>query len=72
MLNYDQCLDGTLTVGYTSPNKQVLEEMIAPDGDYFENEAYLPRTYEKDEIFHDNEYMRKKLSELWLKVMATN
>ena len=72
MLNYDQCLDGTETVGYTSPNKQVLAEMIAPDGDYFENEAYYPRTYEKDEIFHDNEYLRKKLAELWLKVVATN
>ena len=71
MLNYDQCLDGSTTVGYASPNKQVLEEMTAEDGDYADNEAYLPRTYEKDEIFHDNEVIRKKLNELWIKVVAT-
>ena len=71
MLNYEQCLDGTQTVGYASPNKQVLEEMTAEDGDYADNEAYLPRTYEKDEIFHDNEVIRKKLNELWIKVVAT-
>ena len=72
MLNYEQCLDGTQTVGYASPNKRVLEEMIAPGGDYEEKEAYLPRTYEKDEIFHDNEYLRKKLAELWVKVIGNN
>lgn len=72
MLNYEQCLDGTQTVGYASPNKKVLEEMTAEDGDYADNEAYLPRTYEKDEIFHDNEKLRKKLAELWIKVVATN
>ena len=71
MLNYEQCLDGTQTVGYASPNKQVLEEMTAEDGDYADNEAYLPRTYEKDEIFHDNEVISKKLNELWIKVVAT-
>ena len=71
MLNYEQCLDGTETVGYASPNKKVLEEMTAPGGDYADNEAYLPRTYEKDEIFHDNEVIRKKLNELWIKVVAT-
>ena len=69
MLNYDQCMDGTETVGYASPNKKVLDEMSK--GEYADNEAYLPRTYDKDEIFHDNEVMRKKMSELWIKVVAT-
>lgn len=72
MLNYDQCMDGTQTVGYASPNKQVLAEVTAEGGDYEDNEAYLPRIYEKDEIFHDNEVIRKKLNELWLKVVANN
>ena len=72
MLNYDQCMDGTETVGYTSPNKDVLAKVTAADGEYADNEAYLPRTYEKDEIFHDNENLRKKLGELWIKVVATN
>jgi spermidine/putrescine-binding protein len=72
MLNYEQCMDGTQTVGYASPNKQVLAEVTAAGGDYEGNEAYLPRVYEKDEIFHDNEVIRKKLNELWLKVVANN
>jgi len=72
MLNYEQCMDGTQTVGYASPNKQVLAEVTAAGGDYEDNEAYLPRVYEKDEIFHDNEVIRKKLNELWLKVVANN
>ncbi|MCR5375934.1 MAG: ABC transporter substrate-binding protein [Lachnospiraceae bacterium] len=71
MLNYDQCLDGSTTVGYASPNKTVLAELSAEDGEFGDNEAYLPHIQEKDEIFHDNEVIRKKLNELWIKVVAT-
>ena len=35
------------------------------------NEAYIPRSnYDKDEVFRDNEYLRQRLSELWIKVKA--
>ena len=45
--------------------------MSSEGGDYYKNEAYLPRTDNpKDEIFHDNETLRAKLSELWIKVKA--
>lgn len=71
ILTYDASYDNSLTVGYASSNAQVLEEMSAPGGEYENNEAYLPRVgYEKDEIFHDNETLRVKLSELWAKVKA--
>ncbi len=61
--------DNTLTVGYASSNKTVLEEMTTKGGEYADNVAYLPRTgYEKDEYFRHNEAMKKKLSELWIKV----
>ena len=72
VLRDEVCTDNTLAVGYASPNANVLAEMTGEDGDYAENVAYLPRTYEKDEIFHDNEKLRKKLSELWIKVKAAN
>ena len=33
----------------------------------------LPRSgYDKDEYFHDNETLRAKLSELWIKIKAGN
>ena len=38
---------------------------------FYQNEAYIPRSgYEKDEVFHDNETIRKILSDLWIKVKA--
>ncbi len=71
ILTYEPSYSNSSTVGYASSNKQVLEEMSSEGGEYYENEAYMPRTgYEKDEIFRDNEVLRVKLSELWAKVKA--
>ena len=56
-------------VGYTSVNTAVVEELAGEDGDFFENEAYTPRTgYEKDEVFHYNEELKRQLSDLYTKV----
>ncbi len=72
VLTYEASLDNTLTVGYASNNKQVLEEMIAEGGEYYGNEAYLPRSgYEKDEVFKHNEVLKEKLTDLWIKVKAS-
>ena len=69
ILSYDASLDNSQTVGYASSNDEVLKYLSSPEGLYYQNEAYLPRTdYAKDEIFHDNETLRKTLSELWIKV----
>ncbi len=63
--------DNTAAVGYTSPNEKIFNEMIAPEGDFADNTAYIPRTgYSKDEIFTDNEHLRQRLSELLIKVKA--
>ena len=71
VISYDVALDNTEAVGYASVNKDVLDTVTAPGGLYDGNEAYLPRTgYEKDEVFNDNEFLRKKLSELWIKAKA--
>ncbi|MDO5387814.1 MAG: ABC transporter substrate-binding protein [Clostridia bacterium] len=71
ILSYDASYSNSSTVGYASSNKEVLEEMSSEGGEYYENEAYMPRIgYEKDEIFKDNEVLRVKLSELWAKVKA--
>ena len=72
ILSYDASYDNSSTVGYASTNKEVLAEMSGEGGEYEGNEAYLPRDgYEKDEVFNDNEVLRQKLSELWIKVKAS-
>lgn len=72
VLTYDASMDNSETVGYCSTNQEVLDEMTGEGGLYFENEAYLPRAgYEKDEIFKDNEVLKQKLAELWIKVKAS-
>lgn len=69
ILTYEASMDNSSTVGYPSSNKEVLEELSSEGGDYFENEAYLPRVgYAKDEVFQNNEVLKKKLSDLWIKV----
>ena len=56
-------------VAYTPVNLGVMEDRAGPDGDFFENPAYLPREgYEKDEVFHFNKKLKEKLSELYTKV----
>lgn len=73
VLSHDASLDNTETVGYASTNQEVLDEVTAEGGIYAENEAYLPRSgYEKDEVFQDNLVLKQKLSELWIKVKASN
>lgn len=70
VLTYDASMDNSSTVGYASSNAQVLADLSK--GDFAGNEAYIPRAgYEKDEVFHDNEVLKKKLSELWIKVKAS-
>lgn len=73
VISYDAQMGNTDAVGYTTVNKDVYDEVTADDGMYAGNKAYIPRTgYEKDEVFVDNEFLRKKLSELWIKVKAAN
>ena len=65
MISYDAAYDNSYTVGYTSSNAEVLEEL----SEEFPKEAYVPRTnYDKDEVFKHNEVLKKKLSDLWIKV----
>lgn len=71
MLTYEAAFDNTETVGYTSPNAEVFEEMTSSEDLYADNAAYLPRSgYDKDEMFHDNQVLMRELSKLWIKVKA--
>ena len=67
VLEYDSSYDNSITVGYTSTNLQVKEDIA--NGEYAGINAYLPRSgYDKDEVFRYNDVLVQKLSERWTKV----
>lgn len=67
--DYEAALDNSSYVGYTSPNKEVMEELSGEGGDFEGINAYLPRMgYEHDESFVYNAETRKIISNLWSKV----
>lgn len=73
--SYDAAMDNSSYVGYTSPNKEVTEELGGKGGDYDGINAYTPRAgYDKDEVFQYDETTRKIIADLWsrVKVAASN
>lgn len=73
--SYDAAMDNSSYVGYTSPNKEVMEELGGKGGDYDGINAYTPRAgYDKDEVFQYDEATRKIIADLWsrVKVAASN
>ena len=73
--SYDAAMDNSSYVGYTSPNKEVMEELGGKGGDYDGINAYTPRAgYDKDEVFQYDEATRKIIADLWsrVKVVASN
>ena len=67
--SYEGAYDNSSYVGYTSPNRQVMEDLSGEGGDYEGINAYLPRTdHPMDEVFVYNEDTRKIISNLWSKV----
>lgn len=71
VLTYDASMSNSEFVGYASSNQEVLDDLSGEGGLFAENEAYVPRAgYEKDEVFQDNQTLKKTLAELWIKVKA--
>lgn len=73
--SFDAAMDNSSYVGYTSPNKEVMEELGGKGGDYDGINAYTPRAgYDKDEVFQYDETTRKIIADLWsrVKVSASN
>ena len=70
-LQHDVAYANSEEVGYNSPVKKAYDELAA--GEYEGNEAYVTREMgEKDEMFNYNKKLTEKLSELWVKVIASN
>ena len=67
--SYEGAYDNSSYVGYTSPNKEVMDELSGEGGDYEGINAYIPRTdNDMDEMFEFNAETRKIISNLWSKV----
>lgn len=66
---YENAMDNSSYVGYTSPNLEVMEELSGEGGLFEGINAYLPRTdNKKDEVFVYNAETRKMIGNLWSKV----
>ena len=67
--DYAGAYDNSSYVGYTSANKEVMEDLYGEGGEYEGIDAYIPREgNEMDEIFFYNEDTKKEISNLWSKV----
>ena len=73
--DYDGAYDNSSYVGYTSANKEVVDDLSGEGGEFEGINAYLPRTDNaNDEIFEYNEDTKKIISDLWsrVKIAASN
>ncbi|MDD6467965.1 MAG: ABC transporter substrate-binding protein [Erysipelotrichaceae bacterium] len=71
MLDEDNAFENTEYVGYTTTVQSVYDAEIDLGGYFYKNEAYQPRLgYDLDETFRHNEVLKKKLSQLWVKIKA--
>lgn len=67
--DYDGAMDNSSYVGYTSPNQEVMTDLMKEGGDFHGIDAYQPRAgYDKDEVFTYDEKTRKIIAEYWSKV----
>ncbi|MGN1378671.1 MAG: extracellular solute-binding protein [Dorea sp.] len=67
--DYAGAYDNSSYVGYTSANKEVMDELAGEGGDFEGINAYIPRTDNpNDEVFVYNEDTKKIISNLWSKV----
>lgn len=73
--DYDGAYDNSSYVGYTSANKEVMNDLSGEGGEFEGINAYIPRTDNpNDEIFEYNEDTKKIISDLWsrVKIAASN
>ncbi len=73
--DYAGAYDNSSYVGYTSANKEVMDDIYGEGGDYEGIDAYIPRIDNpKDEVFVYNEDTKKIMGDLWsrVKIAASN
>lgn len=68
MLDPENNKQNSLEVGYQSVLKDVFEELIGQDGEYFENKAYMIHDNAKNEEFRYHPKTRQVISDYWTRV----
>lgn len=73
---YEASMDNSSYVGYTSPNKEVMDELSGEGGDYEGINAYIPRSGNDNDEKYLNmmKILVQSIADLWsrVKVVASN
>lgn len=68
-ITYEYAYDNSLYTGYSSPNGEALEDLSTSEFDGLN--SYVPRSgYEKDEVYHHDDDVRKIISDYWTHVKS--
>lgn len=71
MMDYDQAKQNTEYVGYSTPRKDVFEEMIAPGGSFADYQSsYDVRINDNDEVYRYNEDLKQQMDAKWQEILA--
>jgi spermidine/putrescine transport system substrate-binding protein len=71
MMDYDQAKQNTEYVGYSTPRKDVFEEMIAPGGSFEDYQSsYDVRINDNDEVYRYNEDLKQQMDAKWQEILA--
>ncbi|MCR5786081.1 MAG: ABC transporter substrate-binding protein [Acholeplasmatales bacterium] len=67
--SYDNAYQNSSYVGYTSPIKEVYQDIIAEDGDYYEDAIYYEvRDNKNDEVYRYNKDLKIKFNDYFVKL----
>ncbi len=71
MLSHDHAAQNTEFIGYSTPRKDVFEEMLAPGGRFEDYSAsYDVRYSDKDEVYRYNEDLKLEMDTKWQEILA--
>ncbi|BCR36227.1 ABC transporter substrate-binding protein [Mariniplasma anaerobium] len=71
MLSYDSALRNTEFVGYSSPRKDVFEEVLAVGGSFADYAtSYDVRQNDNDEVYRYNESLKLEMDTKWQEILA--
>lgn len=69
MIDYDQMLDNTIEIAYTSPRIDVIDAVL--DDEIYNAESYVVTVGDNDEVFRYNTELKRAIEEAWARVRAS-
>ncbi|MDO9629536.1 MAG: ABC transporter substrate-binding protein [Acholeplasmataceae bacterium] len=71
MLEYDHALQNTEYVGYSTPRKDVFEDVLAPGGSFEDfSDSYNVRINDNDEVYRYNAVLKEQMDTKWQEILA--